>query len=118
MKVAPKNRDDSMFSIDVMCDAFSLKRDAYYKYSKRYLAKQQVEQTVVELVRKSQKTLPREGTRKLMKSLYNDFQKQHFKIGRDRLFGILRENELLVKRKNILLERPIHTPGSTNIITS
>jgi putative transposase len=34
-----------------------------------------------------------------MKSLYNDFHKQHLKIGRDRLFGILRENELLVKRK-------------------
>ena len=34
-----------------------------------------------------------------MKSLHNDFQKQHLKIGRDRLFCILRENELLVRRK-------------------
>ncbi|MFT4661355.1 MAG: putative transposase [Glaciecola sp.] len=47
MKVAPKNREDKMFSIDVICDAFSLKRDAYYKYSNRYLAKQQLGQTVV-----------------------------------------------------------------------
>jgi transposase InsO family protein len=99
MKVAPKNRKDRQFSIDAICDGFSLKRDAYYKYNKRYLARQQVEKEVVELVRKSRKTLPREGTRKLMKSRYNDFKKQHLKLGRDKLFNILRENELLVKRK-------------------
>ena len=99
MKLTPKNKEDRRFSIDVICDAFSLKRDAYYKYNKRYIARQQVEKEVVELVRKSRKTLPREGTRKLMKSLYNDFKKQHLKIGRDKLFNILRENELLVKRK-------------------
>ena len=99
MKLAPKNRNQRQFSIAAVCDAFSLKRDAYYKYNKRYSAKKVDEQTVVELVRKSRKTLPREGTRKLMKSLYNDFQKQHLKIGRDRLFSILRENQLLVRRK-------------------
>ena len=99
MKSAPKNRKDRLFNIETICDAFSLKRDAYYKFHKRYLAKKKVEQIVVELVRKSRRTLPREGTRKLMKSLHNDFQKQHLKIGRDRLFRILRENELLVRRK-------------------
>ena len=99
MKSAPKNRKDRLFTIDAICDAFSLKRDAYYKYHKRFVIKKQVEQHVVELVRKSRRTLPREGTRKLMKSLHNDFQKQHLKIGSDRLFRILRENELLVRRK-------------------
>jgi len=34
-----------------------------------------------------------------MKSLHEDFQKQHLKIGKDRLFSILRENRLLVRRK-------------------
>lgn len=99
MKIAPINRKDRLFNIETICDAFSLKRDAYYKLHKRYLAKKEVEQIVVELVRKSRRTLPREGTRKLMKSLHNDFHKQHLKIGRDRLFRILRENELLVRRK-------------------
>lgn len=99
MKLAPKNRKDRLFNIETICDAFSLKRDAYYKFHKRYLAKKEVEQSVVELVRKSRRTLPREGTRRLMKSLKDDFQKQHLKIGRDRLFRILRENELLVRRK-------------------
>ena len=99
MKLAPKNRKDRQFTIDAICDAFSLKRDAYYKFHKRYLAKKEVEQIVVGLVRKSRRTLPREGTRKLMKSLHSDFQKQHLKIGRDRLFRILRENGLLIRRK-------------------
>ncbi|MCF8714520.1 IS3 family transposase [Joostella atrarenae] len=99
MKTAPKNRKDRLFTIDAICAAFALKRDAYYKFHKRYLAKKEVEQIIVELVRKSRRTLPRDGTRKLMKSLHKDFQKQHLKIGRDRLFRILRENELLVRRK-------------------
>lgn len=99
MKLASKNRNQRQFSIAAICNAFSLKRDAYYKFHKRYIAKKEVEQIVVELVRKSRRTLPREGTRKLMKSLHDDFRKQHLKIGRDRLFSILRENELLIRRK-------------------
>ena len=68
--------------------------------NKRYVKlKKIVKQIVVGLVQKSRRTLPREGTRKLMKSLKNDFQKQHLKIGRDQLFRIFRENNLLVRRK-------------------
>ena len=99
MKSAPDNQKDRQFSIDAICDAFSLKRDAYYKYQKRFVVKKQLEQTVISLVQKSRRTLPREGTRKLIKSLQDDFKKHHLKIGRDQLFRILRENELLVKRK-------------------
>ena len=99
MKTAPKTRKDRSFTIEAICDAFSLKRDAYYKFHKRFIVRKQIEHDVVELVRKSRKTLPREGTRKLMKSIHKDFQKQHLKIGRDRLFRILRENGLLIKRK-------------------
>ena len=99
MKTAPKNRKDRSFTIEAICEAFSLKRDAYYKFHKRFVSRKQREHNVVQLVRKSRKTLPREGTRKLMKSLYNDFQRQHLKIGRDQLFRILRENGMLIRRK-------------------
>ena len=99
MELAPKNRQERQFSIEEICDAFSLKRDAYYKYRKRFVIKKQIEQKVIELVKKSRKTLTREGTRKLMKSLKDDFHKNNIKIGRDQLFRILRENELLIKRK-------------------
>ena len=75
MKVAPKNRQEREFSVETICDAFSLKRDAYYKYQKRFVIKKQIEQKVVELVKKSRRVLTREGTRKLMKSLKDDFYK-------------------------------------------
>ncbi len=99
MKTVQNNREDKYFTIDAICNAFSLKRDAYYKYRKRYVARRKVDEIVVRLVNKSRRTLPREGTRKLMKSLKNDFQGNNLKIGRDRLFRILRENGLLIGRK-------------------
>lgn len=74
MKAAPKNRKDRKFTIDAICDAFSLKRDAYYKFHKRFVIKNRAERNIVQFVRKSRRTLPLEGTRKLIKSLHKDFQ--------------------------------------------
>ena len=99
MKVATIQRKKRSFSIEIICNAFSLKRDAYYKYQKRFVLKKNTELKVVQMVKKSRKTLTREGTRKLMMSLKNEFHKNNIKIGRDQLFRILRENELLIKRK-------------------
>lgn len=98
MKTIEK-RKDKKFCVESICDVFALKRDAYYKYQKRYVAQKQIEQIVIGLVKKNRRILPREGTRKLMKSLKNDFQINNLKIGRDQLFCILRENHLLIKRK-------------------
>jgi len=99
MKTVKNNPKEKHFSIETICNSFFLKRDAFYKYQKRYVAKKKVESDVVKLVKHSRKILPREGTRKLMKSLKSDFHKKNIKIGRDQLFRILRENELLVRRK-------------------
>ena len=99
MKVAPINRNKRLFSIGTICNAFDLKRDAYYKYQKRFAIKKQIEQDVIGLVRKSRRTLPRQGTRKLMRSLKDEFHKYDLKVGRDQLFRILRENRLLIRRK-------------------
>ena len=99
MKVAPINRNERLFSIGTICNAFDLKRDAYYKYQKRFMIKKQIEQDIIELVRESRRTLPREGTRKLMRSLKDEFHKYGLKVGRDQLFRILRENRLLIRRK-------------------
>jgi len=99
MKVAPKNRKDRSYPIETICSAFNLKRDAYYKFQKRFVVKKQIEKQVVRLVNKSRRTLPREGTRKLLESLRDDFIGLGLKMGRDRLFSILREHDLLVKRK-------------------
>jgi len=99
MKSVKNNPKKKAFTLGAICNQFTLKRDAFYKYQKRYRTKKSVENKVVNLVEKSRQTLPREGTRKLMKSLKNEFKKNNLKIGRDRLFRILRENDLLIKRK-------------------
>jgi putative transposase len=99
MKTVKNNLKERPFSIEAICNGFSLKRDAFYKFQKRFVKRKQMESEIIKLVHKSRRTLPREGTRKLMKSLKNDFEKLHLKIGRDQLFRILRENDLLVRRK-------------------
>jgi transposase InsO family protein len=99
MESIKNNPKEKPFSMTIICNGFSLKRDAYYKYQKRYVKRIKVENEIIKMVNKSRRTLPREGTRKLMKSLKNDFEKQQLKIGRDQLFRILKENELLIRRK-------------------
>ncbi len=99
METIDNNPKVRPFSIAAICDGYCLKRDAYYKYKKRYVKRKQIEKTVIELVNERRRILPREGTRKLMKALQEGFRNNNLKIGRDQLFRILRENELLVRRK-------------------
>lgn len=86
-------------SVREVCEVYSIHRDAYYKHRKRRLKRNAVNEKVVELVKNQRKQQPRAGTRKLHKYLETDFQKQGLKIGRDRLFDILRDNKMLVARK-------------------
>ena len=58
-----------------------------------------LEQQIINIVRKKRKSLPREGVRKLIKSLDNEFTKASLKVGRDTLFNILRKHQMLTLRK-------------------
>lgn len=51
---------------------------------------------VVEMVQKERQVQPRIGTRKLQVMLRSELEKAGVKIGRDRLFKVLRETDLLV----------------------
>lgn len=48
---------------------------------------------------KRRKSLPREGVRKLKKSLKDDFINANLKVGRDTLFNVLRKHQMLTLRK-------------------
>ncbi len=50
-------------------------------------------------MQKRRKSLPREGVRKLKKSLDDEFTKASLKVGRDTLFNILRKHQMLTLRK-------------------
>jgi len=99
MKTVVKVKEFRQESLSEVCALFDLKRDAYYKYIKRYQIKEEQEQKVVDLVSSRRKTVPRSGSRKLHQYLQRDFQRANLKIGRDRLFDILRANKMLVKPK-------------------
>ena len=58
-----------------------------------------LEQQIIEIVRERRKSLPREGVRKLTKSLDNEFKKAKLKVGRDTLFNVLRKHNMLTLRK-------------------
>ena len=99
METIDNNPKERPFSILTICKGYSLTRDAYYKYKKRYVKRIKIEDQVLDLVHKRRRTLPREGARKLMKSLKADFERHNIKIGRDHLLHILRDNDLLIGRK-------------------
>ena len=86
-------------TLSEICSLYGLKRDAYYKYVKRFALEKAREKQVIQMVKFKRKTLPRVGCRKLQFHLRGEFLKADLKIGRDKLFNILRANNLLVKPK-------------------
>ena len=75
------------------------------------------EKKIVHIVKKRRKPLPREGVRKLMKSLNDNFENQQLKVGRDTLFNVLREHKMLTLRKSIVPEQLTPITGFTSITT-
>ena len=57
--------------------------------------------TVLKSVIERRKDLPREGGRKLLKAISQDLTDNSIQFGRDRLFDLLRENNMLVRPKKI-----------------
>lgn len=78
-----------------------MNRDAFYKYRKRAVRRKAVEEKVVGLVLNQRREQPRIGTRKLHFSLKKQLNSVDIKVGRDRLFDILRENKMLIRRKKV-----------------
>lgn len=97
--IKAKEKSKGFASLTNMADCFGLKRDAYYKYKRREDKRLQIETKVVAIVKNRRKSLPREGVRKLCKSLDTEFTNANLKIGRDTLFNILRKHNMLISRK-------------------
>jgi putative transposase len=59
----------------------------------------ELEQQIIRIVRKRRKSLPREGVRKLMKLLNQEFIKVNLNVGRHNLFKVLRKYKILTLKK-------------------
>ena len=100
MKVAMNKYSQSEYkSISLLIECYGLKRDAYYKYQRRTNRNLAVKETVLSMVKERRTDLPREGGKKMYRALKKDIQRKGIKLGRDQLFDILRDQDLLVRRK-------------------
>jgi transposase InsO family protein len=99
MKAVPGAIRTIKASISEICSCFGLTRDAYYKFFKRRKKREAVAIRVVKLVKEERKDQPRVGGRKLYEALHTLFILEGLKVGRDKLFDILREHEMLIMRK-------------------
>jgi putative transposase len=78
------------------CRHIGISRQAHYKAMACQRRKQQQNETVVELVKQTRQRQPRIGTRKLHYLLQQPLHESGIQMGRDALFGLLREQNLLV----------------------
>jgi len=107
------------------CHLFGIDRQVYYRSLRRKAGRQSKAVQVVEMIAETRRAMPRIGARKLYYLLVDKLQV--LKIGRDKFFGILRANHLLVearrsyhittdshhrfrKHKNLIIEMPILRP--------
>ena len=74
-----------------------ISRQAYYQHQRRRLVRQEMEKAVCEQVRQIRQRHPYMGTRKLWQELQAWLAIENYKVGRDRLFDILRKHDLLVQ---------------------
>lgn len=82
-----------------VCARFGISRQAHHQKRARELQRKQDEEIALELVRQIRRKHPRMGTRKLHKRINAMLASEGHQIGRDWLFGLLREEDLLVQHK-------------------
>jgi putative transposase len=86
-------------SITAVCRQLGYSKQAYYKTKSNQQKKLCYCNMVKQKVLGIRKYLPRTGTRKLYYLLKNEFKQEHIPVGRDKLFSILRDEQLLILKK-------------------
>lgn len=76
-----------------------MSRQNYYRIHKRRQHQSFEKERVLELVQEERQLQPRLGGRKVLKRIDPQLQLEAIKLGRDRFFDLLREEDLLIPRK-------------------
>lgn len=84
--------------MSALCGWFGVSRQAHYQALRRERQREAEQAQVLALVRQVRHLHPRMGARKLQHKLAAEFRAAGIRLGRDRLFAVLREADLLVKR--------------------
>jgi putative transposase len=86
-------------SLGHLCADVHKSRQSYYERGWQSQRDDGAANEVVQLVHQERKQLPRLGTRKLYHILKQEFEDRALKVGRDKLFTILREKHLLLGKR-------------------
>ncbi len=95
--VKDENMPDS--TILGLCKIAGFSPQAYYKKHKKRQCEKIEKDAIIELVKAERRNHPYMGVKKLYRRISPELEKMNIKIGRDRLFNVLREAGLLIKRK-------------------
>lgn len=85
--------------MDQICGQFGITRQAHYQKMQREKQQQVADEIVMEMVRQVRRMHPRMGTRKLLFKIQPMLAAEGLQMGRDGLFRLLRERDMLVERK-------------------
>ena len=86
-------------SMDELCEVYGKTRQAWYKGQKRAQQISYESDLIIEEVKRIRQYLRRAGGKKLYFMMGSFFKKEGIKIGRDKFFDVLREHDLLIKKK-------------------
>ena len=89
-----------------MCTLFGITKQACYKQLKTAESAIAKEEIIVGLIRKKRTVWKRGSGRNLHQSLKKEMQEHQLKIGRDKFFDVLRNNNLLIKPKRFSAKTP------------
>jgi transposase InsO family protein len=95
--------------VAVVCELFNMTRQAYYQRLWREEVQEKEEAIILECVRQVRRKHPYMGTRKIIYKIEPMLDAETVKIGRDKLFLLLKIEDLLVKPRKIF--RKTTMPG-------
>lgn len=99
---------DQSLTIKELCQRVGISRQAYYQGCRRRRRRQQTAKRVLQWVRRQRSKHPRMGGRKLYHRLKPNMRQEGIKMGRDKFFAFLRQQDLLVS------PRKPNRPHTTN----
>ena len=97
--------------IERLCGLFGLSRQAYYNYRKRSVQKYLETDQVIKLIKAVRSVHPRMGCRKIYSTIKSDLDIAGIKIGRDKMFDLMSDNELLIRkrRRKVITTNSFHS---------
>jgi transposase InsO family protein len=99
-------------NVSGLCKHAGMTRQNYYTKRKRRQNMAINEEFILNLVRRERCVQPRLGTRKLLVLIKDELTDNNAAVGRDRLFDLLRPNNLLLERKKAFIPKTTNSRHS------